>query len=244
LHGVVAAYEGTPCLGPDVLGACAATCDREGIAWSYSKEDCCRTFLMHRCQQAENDFCVWGGPLPQMLRKRWLRAASCEACAGPLLCPPVWGSLRRALILNDSRIASPEYLKNAMAICHGAGCAASFLTLSDTDASALRWQELAIQAVAGHEIEADFHTVVGHNAHSSVALVAGWCRCSHIIVDKASFVGWRRWFPLAFRNVVSELVDRFAILPVPAGQSPLAERLLETSATRRKAPANGKTNSN
>jgi hypothetical protein len=227
LHAVLSAT-----VRADALAAGAAICEREGVTWSHSSEDGSRPTTMNRSQPQENDFCVVGGALPRVLRRRCLRAVSRHCHAGLLLCPPVWRSFRRALVLHENPAPQQQYLENAAAICHGAGCPASVLVVAHSEEMARRIQKTAVEAFARQGNAADFHTVVGSNVRGAVAMVADWRRCSHVIVEKTSANRLRRWFGFELDPIIRELADRFAVLPIGAGRSLLVHRLLETSATR------------
>jgi len=223
LHAVVPALGGA-----DVLAGCAAICQREGVAWTYSSEDGDGTSIMTRSQPPEIDFCVMSATRPM----RQLRAAMRHSHAGPLLCPPLWRSFRRALILQEDPAPGQQYLENAAAVCHGAGCSASVLTLSQSEEMARGMQNEAVEVFARQRVEADFQMVVGDITRTAVPMVADWRRCSHIIVETARVGGLRRWLGLDFDNRIRNLADRYAVLPVGAAPSRLAGRLIEASATR------------
>jgi hypothetical protein len=225
LHAIVRTKNGLPCVAADVLAACAATCERERVAWRYSCEECDKSSIMAPSQTLDNDFFVLGGALPRSLRTQWLRAASSLSVDGPLFCPPAWGSLRRAMVLNENPIAGSQYLANAAVICRGAVCAASVLTLSHSEDKARRLQDSALRVFASQRVVADFHTVVGNNVQTAIALVTEWCRCSHIFVERKRPSGLRRWLDTGVNNEIWDLAERYAILPVPAGPSPLAEHM-------------------
>jgi hypothetical protein len=232
LHAVAPVNKGLPCIAADALAACAATCEREGIAWRYSGEDLDKSSIMTASRPLENGFFVLGGALPRSLRTQWLRAASSLFVDGPLFCPPAWGSLRRAMVVNVNSMSSSQFLANAAAICRGAGCAVSVLTLSHSENKALRLQDSALRAFAGQRVVADFHTVVGSNARTAIAMVTEWCRCTHIFVERKRPSGLRRWLDTGIRNEFWELAERYAILPVADGPSLLAQHMQQISQER------------
>jgi hypothetical protein len=228
LHGIVPASLGRAGIGDEALAACAATCAREGVAWSYGWE----SSIIERSQLLENDFCVVGHALMRSPGKRFLRALL-HSQVGLLVCPPAWRSFRRALVVHADPALNRHYLDIAATTCHRAGCAASVLTVAHSEAAARRMQDLAMEAFTRQSVAADFHTVVGNDAHVAVPMVAGWRRCSHILVEQTRPKGWRRWLGFDLDKMIWEFADRFAILAVPAGPSPLTDRMLTISATRR-----------
>ena len=122
-------------------------------------------------------------------------------------------------------MANSQYLANAAAICRGAGCAVSVLTLSHSENKAFQLQDSAFRAFAGQRIVADFHTVVGSNVRTAIAMVSEWCRCSHIFVERKRPRGLRRWLVIGGHNGIWDLAERFAILPISSGPSLLAQHM-------------------
>jgi len=214
IHGVVSKYGSSEATPTAALEACRATCEREGVAWSYSCEDLDEKTVIGR-QELEHDFCILSGAQPRALQKHLLTAALAWPHAGPLLCPVNGRSLRRALVVQEGGSPTHGYLENAATICHRAGCPVSVLTLSLSEEAAGRLQDSARKTFDGQNVPADFHTVIGRNAQGAIPMVAGWRRCTHVFVAKSAPSAWRRWFGFGGSGPVRELADRFAVLPVP-----------------------------
>jgi hypothetical protein len=231
LHAVIAMGQDSRGIGADVLAACAATCEREGVAWSQGGGESEKSCIMNRSQPLEHDFCIIGDALMRSPGRRSVRAFL-RSAATVVICPPTWHAFRRALVLNENPALDRQYVNNAAAICHGAGWAASVLTLAHSEAAARRMQDLALEAFAKQGVPADYHAMVGNKVGGAVALVGSWRRCSHVIVAKTRPGGMRRWLGFDLNPFTWELADRFAVLPLAVGSSPLVERMLAAAPMR------------
>ena len=208
-----------------VVKSCQATCDREGVPWSYGCELVDQKNGTGGVPELQHDFCILGGGLPRARQKYIVQAALASSGVGPLLCPPHWGALRRALVVSEGYSPESGYLDNAAMICRVAGCPASVLTLSHSVDAAGRLQDSAQKVFYGQGVPADFHTVVAGNARGAVAMVAGWRRCSHIFMEKSAPSAWRRWLGLNWTDATNDLIGSFAVLPIPANRSCLSSMI-------------------
>src|SRR5262249_48286005 len=115
IHGIMCVGRETGPRTPAALEACRSTCEREGVAWSYSCEDLDEITAIGR-QELEHDFCVLSGAQPRALQKHLLTAALAWPHAGPLLCPVKGRSLRRAMVVQEGGSPTPGFLENAATI--------------------------------------------------------------------------------------------------------------------------------
>jgi nucleotide-binding universal stress UspA family protein len=206
-----------------VIRACAATCDRSGVpldalTWRGPMDTGVQSLL----EPAE--LCVFGKALPAQLEGALLRESLQMPWTSALICPTAWQPVSRILVLYQHADPAPAYLDAVATVCHRFDSRPVVLAVARTDAES-RWRLRAAQgALALRGLAADFDTIVGGDIRSSVASVAKWRRCTHVVVAKRHATGWWRWLRGDPLEQLLDLSDQLTFLALPDTFDPADER--------------------
>jgi hypothetical protein len=171
---------------------CAETCSRRGVSWRVTRylpqdvsgvPDFLRPddlFLLHQ--------------RPRSAQKQFLFRCAGD-CNGPAVgvCPDTFTPLSRILYVHQDNQPAGAALASVVELCRDLEAPLVVLSLAGSEREAWQQQRAAEEAFATYRYPADFDLLVGWDLRSAVVRVAGWRRCTHVVLERGNASAWWRW---------------------------------------------------
>ena len=124
---------------------------------------------------------------------------------GPTLgvCPDAFTPLSRILYIQQDNEPAEIALASVVELCRDLEAPLVVLSLAGSEREAWQQQRSAEATLVSYQYPADFDCLVGGDLRSAVVRVAGWRRCTHVILERRNAPSWWRWLagssdPLTF----------------------------------------------
>lgn len=198
---------------------CAEACARLAIPWQ----------LTHPCPPGmsgvgavlrPHDLLLIGqrpGSLEKQFISRWAGGRHRPALA---VCPDTFSPLTRILYIHRDVRPAEIAIASVVELCRELGTPLVVLSLAGSEREAWQQQRYAEEAVAAQRYPADFDSLVGWDLRSAVVRVAGWRRCTHVVLERQSASSWWRWLGTDLTEQLLDLSDPLTFLTLPDVESP------------------------
>jgi hypothetical protein len=217
IHALCLQSEGKPANHDEQ--ACAEACARLAVPWE----------LRHHSSAVRHGFADFLRPDDLLLLAQRPEPAEksfvlCWAGGrnGPALgvCPDTFSPLTRILYVQRDARPSEIAIATVVELCRELGFPLVVLSLAGSEREAWQQQRLAEEMVAAHRYPADFDSLVGWDLRSAVVRVAGWRRCTHVILERQSASSWWRWLGADPTERLLDLSVPLTFLTLPEVGSP------------------------
>jgi hypothetical protein len=153
------------------------------------------------------------GDLPGEFFQRWLRNPQTLL----LLCPQRPAPLTRLLAVYHESNQNSVYLQTITRMCQAMELEVIFLIVARSEREAQIERSFVEGACASLGMQAKFDSITGYDPRSAAAGVAGWRRCSHLIVEHTKVNSWWNRIRGNSLDQYRWLSDTLSVLAVPDG---------------------------
>ncbi len=216
-------------LGKTFAETFAENCARLAISWQEMHQAGRASASVRNFLRPE-DLLLIGQQLDSAQKQFLFRCAGGRNGPAVGVCADSFSAISRILYVHQESQSAGVAIGSVVDLCRDLAVPLVVLSLAGSEREAWQQQQFAEQTVAAHRYPADFDSLVGVDLRSAVIRVAGWRRCTHVVLERRNESFWWRWLG---GDPVERLLgwsDPLTFLTLPDVEA--SARLIPVAATR------------